>query len=341
MILPRRRASLGFGGIEVSHIVTDEMIGDADVSTLGIWSVHFPAPIRRSPFGRPAEALLSSSDDTERRWAVAQGTASIDLAARPALGLFACTWARCLPRDIWEWALEQRFKGGQKGTAAYVTAQRLVEADRQSKAAPALTAAQRSLDELARYARPRGIKLGIESRVNHWQIPTFNELGALLAASDPETVGFWYDCGHVQVLHNLGFHRHQDWLTAYGERIVGVHCHDVIGLRDHLLPGLGELDFQAIARVLPKDAVITCELDWYYTPEEIMQGASDLGWLSSLRRSEVAVSCQVCKWQVASLGTCDLPLALDRHSTPATCHPPSHKMYSPSIFGVACRPVVE
>ena len=63
---------LGFGGIEVSHIVTDEMIGDADVSTLGIWSIHFPAPIRHSPFGRPAEALLSSSDDTERRWAVAQ-----------------------------------------------------------------------------------------------------------------------------------------------------------------------------------------------------------------------------------------------------------------------------
>ena len=76
----------GFGGIEVSHIVTDEMIGDADVSTLGIWSVHFPAPIQRSSFGRPAEALLSSSDETERRWAVAQGVASIDLATRPASG---------------------------------------------------------------------------------------------------------------------------------------------------------------------------------------------------------------------------------------------------------------
>ena len=117
---------------------------------------------------------------------------------------------------------------------------------------------------------------GSNSRVNHWQIPTFNELGVLLAASDPGTVGFWYDCGHVQVLHNLGFHRHQDWLTAYCERIVGVHCHDVIGLRDHLLPGLGEINFQDIARVLPKEAVITCELDWYYTPEEIMQGASTL-----------------------------------------------------------------
>ena len=267
---------LGFGGIEVSHIVTDEMIGDADVSTLGIWSVHFPAPIRRSPFGRPAEALLSSSDDTERRWAVAQGMASIDLATAAGARAVCLHLGEVPTTRHLEWALEQRYKGGQKSTAAYVAAQRLVEADRQNKAEPALLAAQRSLDELAGYARPRGIKLGIELRVNHWQIPTFNELGALLAASDPDSVGFWYDCGHVQVLHNLGFHRHQDWLTAYSKRIVGVHCHDVIGLRDHLLPGQGELDFQAIARVLPKDAVITCELDWYYTPEEIVQGASTL-----------------------------------------------------------------
>ena len=267
---------LGFGGIEVSHIVTDAMIGDADVSTLGIWSVHFPAPIQRSPYGRPAEALLSSSDETERRWAVAQGTASIDLATAAGARVVCLHLGEVQTTRHLEWALEQRFKGGQKGMAAYVAAQRLVEADRQSNAKAALIAAQRSLDEMASYARPRGVKLGVESRVNYWQIPTFDELGVLLAASDPESVGFWYDCGHVQVLHNLGFHHHQDWLTTYGERIVGVHCHDVIGLRDHLLPGMGEIDFQAVARVLPKTAVVTCELDWYYTPEEIIQGASTL-----------------------------------------------------------------
>ena len=53
----------------------------------------------------------------------------------------------------------------------------------------------------------------------------------------------------------------------------------MIGLRDHLLPGQGELDFRAIARDLPEEAVITCELDWYYTPEEIVQGAMTLGGL--------------------------------------------------------------
>ena len=265
---------LGFGGIEVSHIVTDAMIDNASVSTLGIWSVHFPAPAKHSPFGRTAEALLSSSDDTERRWAVAQGLASINLAEAAGARAVCLHLGEVPVATYLEWALEQRFKGGQKGSQAYQEAQHLVEKDRQCQATPAMTAAQQSLDEMASYARPRGIKLGIESRVHHWQIPTFSEMGTLLAASDPESVGFWYDCGHVQVLHNLGFHQHQDWLAAYAERIVGVHCHDVVGLRDHLLPGQGELDFHTIAGSLPEQAVITCELDWYYSPEEIVRGAS-------------------------------------------------------------------
>lgn len=265
---------LGFGGIEVSHIVSAEMIGDADLQQLAIRSVHYPAPTKASPFGKPAEALLSSTNETERGWAVAQGYTSIDLAVAGGARAVCLHLGEVPAARHLEWALEQRYKGGQYGSPAYAAAQHLVEADRRRHAGPALAAAQRSLDDLARYARPRGIRLGIESRVNHWQIPTFNELGRLLSASDPDTIGFWYDCGHVQVLHNLGFHRHEDWLSAYGSRIVGFHCHDVVGLRDHLLPGLGEIDFAAIAAILPRDAVRTCELDWYYTPEELVAGAS-------------------------------------------------------------------
>jgi sugar phosphate isomerase/epimerase len=268
--------ALGFGGVEISHIVTPGMIGDADVSQLGAWSVHFPAPAVPSPYGGAAEALLSSTDGDGRRWAVAQGFASIDLAVKAGARAVCLHLGEVTTSRHLEWALEQRYKGGQKGTPAYAVAQQLVEIDRQQGAAAALAAAQQSLEELSNYARPRGVRLGIESRVSHWQIPTFDELGVLLSGSDPEVVGFWYDCGHVQVLDNLGFHHHQDWLDAYGSRIVGVHWHDVLGLRDHLLPGLGELDFAALARALPADAVLTCELDWYYGPDEIVQGARQI-----------------------------------------------------------------
>jgi sugar phosphate isomerase/epimerase len=147
---------------------------------------------------------------------------------------------------------------------------------RQAAAPPALDAARRSLAELAAYAAPRGIRLGVESRLHYHEIPAWAELGLLLGETDPAVVGFWYDCGHVQVLHNLGLHHHQDWLHAYASRIVGVHFHDVLGLRDHLLPGQGELDFAGMARWLPPAAARTCELDWYFTPHEILSGAQHL-----------------------------------------------------------------
>lgn len=264
---------LGFGGIEASHIVTPAMLGDDDPASMAIRAVHFPAPAAPSPFGLPAEALLSASDDTQRRWAVAQGYASIDFAAAAGAGAVCLHLGEVAATRRLEWALAQRFLGGQRGASIYAAALAEVEADRAAAAGPALDAARRSLAELAGYARPRGVWLGIESRVQGWQIPTFAELGLLLDENDPAVVGFWYDCGHVQVLHNLGFHRHEDWLAAFAGRIVGVHLHDTAGLRDHLLPGLGELDFGLILAALPASAVLTCELDWYYTPQEVVAGA--------------------------------------------------------------------
>lgn len=271
--------ALGFGGIEVSHIVTPAMLGDVRVAELGIRSVHFPAPAVPSPFGQAAEALLSSPREEARRWAVAQGCGSIDLAAAAGAPAVCLHLGETPAARHLEWALAQRFLGGQRNTGSYAAALAGVIADRARVAGPALAAAQRSLDELAAYARPRNVRLGVESRVQHWQIPTFDELGVLLENSDPAVVGFWYDCGHVQVLHNLGLHSHDAWLDAYGARIVGVHLHDTAGLRDHLLPGLGELDFQRIAAALPSTAALTCELDWYYSPEEIKAGAAHVARL--------------------------------------------------------------
>lgn len=267
---------LGFAGIEVSHLVTPAMIGDAHVAALGIGAVHFPAPAQPSPFGQPAEALLSSPDENARRWAVQQGYASIDFAGQAGAAAICLHLGEAPAPAHLEWALRQRYLGGQRQSEVYAAALAAVEEERRALSPLALAAAQRSLDELAGYARPRGIRLGIESRVHHGQIPTWSELGQLLAGSDPQVVGFWYDCGHVQVLHNLGFHQHEQWLAAYGQRIVGVHLHDVVGLRDHLLPGQGEIDFAWLAASLPAAAVRTCEFDWYFHDNEIVQGARHL-----------------------------------------------------------------
>lgn len=267
---------LGFGGIEVSHIVTLPMVGDADPAALGIRSVHYPAPVQPSPFGRAADALLSATGEEARGWAVAQGFATIDFAQRAAASTVCVHLGEVPMAGHLEWALRQRYLGGQAGTAPYTGARDALAAARQAAAPPAMDAARRSLAELAAYAGSRGIRLGIESRYHYHEIPTWAELGLLLDETDPAVAGFWYDCGHVEVIDNLGLHRHEEWLAAYAPRIVGVHFHDVIGLRDHLVPGLGELDFAHIAGVLPAEAARTCEFDWYYTPAEIQAGAQHL-----------------------------------------------------------------
>lgn len=282
---------LGFGGIELSHIVTPAMLEGVDLPKLGVRSVHFPAPIEPSPFGAPAEALLSAPDEDARRWAVAQGYGSIDLAVQCGATAVCLHLGETPAARHLEWALAQRYLGGQAGTPVYNAARQAVEANRQQVAGPALDAARRSLDELASYARPRGVRLGIESRVNYWQIPTLDELTVLLDESDPAVVGFWYDCGHVQVLHNLGFHRHARWLEMFANRIVGVHFHDVIGLRDHLLPGMGEIDFDRMAARLPAGAVSTCELDWYFDGDEVVEGAKVVA--AALNRHDGAASREI------------------------------------------------
>mgnify|MGYP003930550511 CR=1 FL=1 len=264
--------ALGFPAIELSHITTPAYVNGLRPGEVAIASVHYPAPTEPSPYRRPADALLSSLDETARRWAVAQGKRSLYFAAEMGAQAVCIHLGTVEMPSHLEWALEQRYLSKQTGSPAFLHLRDQIIAERAQRQAPYLDAARRSLDELATIAMRLGIRIGIESRRFYREIPTWDELVTLLKDHDPQIVGFWYDMGHVQVLANLGFHKHQAWLDAFADRIVGVHLHDVIGLRDHLLPGLGELDFTHLARYLPTSAIRTFELDWYYEGEELRQG---------------------------------------------------------------------
>ncbi|MCP4199416.1 MAG: hypothetical protein GY762_19900 [Proteobacteria bacterium] len=64
-----------------------------------------------------------------------------------------------------------------------------------------------------------------------------------------------------------------------GTRTIAAHLHDTRGLRDHLIPGTGEIDYHLIANRLPADALRIFELDWYFTDEEILAGVDHLSEL--------------------------------------------------------------
>ncbi len=270
--LAQAAAALGFPAVELSHTTTTAHVNGLRPGEATIASVHYPAPTGPSPYRRSADALLSSLDEAARRWAVAQGERCLQFAAEMGARAICVHLGTVEMPTHLEWALEQRYLSGQTSSPAFLRLRDQIIAERAQRQAPHLEAARRSLDELAAAAMRLGVCIGIESRRFYREIPTWDELAILLKDHDPQTVGFWYDAGHVQVLANLGFHEHQAWLDAFAGRIVGVHLHDVIGLRDHLLPGLGELDFAHITRYLPATAIRTFELDWYYEGEELQQG---------------------------------------------------------------------
>lgn len=268
--------ALGFSRFELSHIVTPPMLdGLGDEGS--IVSLHYPAPAIPHPYtGRAADALLSSPDEEARRWAVARGRVTLDTAR--ALGARAVVvHLGEVQLDVsQEWALRQRHLAGQVGTAAYERARARLWDERERLKGPYLAAARRSLGELADYAARVGLRLGIETRFHVHQIPSLEELTNLLDEFAGETVGYWHDTGHAQALANLGFWKPADWLDAAGARLVGVHLHDCRGWRDHLVPGLGEVDFIGLARRLPLDALRVCEFDWYFEEEEIREGMQAL-----------------------------------------------------------------
>jgi sugar phosphate isomerase/epimerase len=85
-------------------------------------------------------------------------------------------------------------------------------------------------------------------------------------------VGWHLDVGHLQVLGEMGLTPLDSWLIQFGARITGVHLHDVIGIKDHQTPGIGDVDFFKIANFLPSTAYRTLEIGSQATREDIATG---------------------------------------------------------------------
>lgn len=270
-------SGLGFSHIELSHIITPAMLAGVLPGSIPVSSVHYPAPTTPHPsMPRSADDLLSSPDEALRSWAVEQGRRSIDLAASLGATALCIHAGRVEIPDRLEWVVRQRYLGGYQADPSYQAALADLLSARRLAAADNLSAVRRSLEELARYAQPTGIRLGIETRLHIAEIPSLDEARLLLGDHDPDVLGLWLDTGHVRVQENLGMPPLVEWLSNFAPRIVATHLHDTRDLRDHLLPGRGEIDFAHLSGHLPTAALRVVEVDWYFSGMEIVAGAKHL-----------------------------------------------------------------
>jgi len=279
---------LGFSAIELSHILPESLLLGLERDPIRVSTLHHPCP--RPPGWRDSDAL-TSTDAAARARAAAALAATIATAHRLGAGTVVLHLGQ-LEDDAQEtcrrlrFELDARQRAGNQGSAAYQQALGRFLAWRDEREPAALGRAWSALQPHLDQARRWHIRLGLETGYHPHDLPSPAGMAQLLEAVEAEgwrgTLGAWLDTGHSGAQDLLGTALWADWWAAVDGRWMGVHLHDHQGLRDHLLPGMGVVDFHEVRGRLPLDAAATLEVDWYFGEDELAQSLVWLagwGWL--------------------------------------------------------------
>ena len=267
---------LGFTRFELNHAINSAMLDGLSLNG-AITSVHEPCPADISTMElKRHNWLISAPDEERRRQGVLATRRSIDLAHELGAQAVIVHPGRVDIDPTLEATLVDLYKAGKSHQPEYAQAKERLVAARAAQAGANLRSVRRSLVELAGYAAQKGIRLGVENRFHYQEIPSPDELDELLNLGLGEAVGYWHDVGHAQVLEHLGFASHEEWLQRFAGQMIGIHLHDAVGVTDHLVVGLGQVDWELVIRYLPASALRTCEFQSFNSPQQVAAG---LKWL--------------------------------------------------------------
>jgi sugar phosphate isomerase/epimerase len=270
-----RAAELGYGAIEINHSMDAAHVGAIlGAGILPVTGVHAPAPLERhAERGWNRNLNLASTDEEERRLGSEYTERSLELAAEAgaqnvvvhlgAVGQRPGNAERRTRR-----LYDERANRAEEFAEAQVEARR----ERAAIAQPYLEAAARTLEELCTAAERLGVTVALECRLNYFEIALPEEMRELLAPYRAEVAGYLHDVGHAEVLHRLGLVDRQQWWDDVGDRLVGLHLHDVSGLTDHRAPGNGDVDFEWLAKRIAQanpNAARTFEINQHEPDDEV------------------------------------------------------------------------
>jgi sugar phosphate isomerase/epimerase len=264
---------LGFQYVELNHQVDSTMLSKVSWDHYQFSSVHEPCPADISTKDLvKRDWLISSTDHESRIKGVKAVKNSIRLAADCGAPIVIVHCGNVTNDSGDETRLRNLFNKGETLSLEYQEIKNNIISSRSQMVTPRLQAVKKSLLELLEFASRLNIKLGLENRYHYMDIPIIDEMEVLLALADSSRLGFVYDVGHAQALGRLGFFSNDEWLKRYSSRMIGCHLHDVVGVKDHLAPGLGEIDFETISHFLPNDAFRTLEISPGNTLTQVKKG---------------------------------------------------------------------
>lgn len=275
---------LGFRRLEAYALHTPAQLAElgalAKQRGFEITSLHAPCPIavdERGVRGRWGD-WLASTNQTDRQYAVDTVKRTIDAAVEyGARGIVihlgtTATWSR--QRTI----VDTIAREGRDSPAHRQLVEQALR-DREANKGPHLDAAIRSIRALGEHALGSPVRLGVEARDMYQEIPSLDEMAAVLDACADLPVGYWHDAGHGAKLEYCGFWEHEEYLRRYADRMVGMHVHDTQLARDHRAPGQGSTDFAMLTKYVRPDTILTIELHADVLAEHITHGVD---WLLSL-----------------------------------------------------------
>lgn len=287
---------LGFDRLELSFGLPSKMVADisrmVEEGRIAVGSLHNYCP---PPFLRDGESLshsilpLSNTDEEERRWAVRQTMRTIETAHSLGASAVIIHMGKVIMRPLSP-KLMMLAENGEVQSGRSQRLRKKLRERRESKRGKYLEQSAQSLRDLAPSALELGIKLGIENRYYPEEIPDLDEIGRLIEWTDSPAVGYWHDMGHAAVKENIGWESQKEYLERYGERLIGMHIHDVILTRDHKAPLQGELDFSRLTEYMREDILKVMEVHPIATAEEIKEGLDFLQRLTAEVGSESEAS---------------------------------------------------
>lgn len=273
----REIVDLGFNRIELGHgIRVPLMEGAIRAQEKGLCtfsSLHnfCPLPIEITR-ASPDCYKLSSPDARERERAVRLTFQTIDFAQRLGAEFVVMHLGRTTIDDYTD-KLVRFAEVGLLNSRDFVKTKLECVRKRESSVERYLQRAKDGLRQAADYAAEKGVKLGVESRHSFEEIPNESEMLEILDEFNEPAVGYWHDFGHVQVKHNLGFLDHAEWMSNVAPRLLGCHLHDTQWPgRDHRAPFSGDIDYDPLIAMLPRDTLFVFEMSPRRTVEEIIEG---------------------------------------------------------------------
>jgi sugar phosphate isomerase/epimerase len=253
----------GYEAIEPSHSTPVEHLKLlAKHPLLAVPSIHAPAPRERHGARWVMDYSLTAADPEERRLAIEFHCQTIDFAAE--LGArYVVVHLGDTERSpsAAERKVRQLYLAGRRDDDEMAEARREAQRYRADRSPLYLERARESLAKLVEHAVARGVGIGIENRLHFFEAPDPVEAARLMAPYPKQVVGYWHDVGHAEVLHRLGLIERTAWFRHCGDRVVGMHLHDVNDIVDHRAPGNGDVDWSLILPYLAGETARTLEIN--------------------------------------------------------------------------------